>query len=128
MQLSEGRGQGWEGAIIGHQYPVEVYALPPAGETKREIHMSSHEREKMKLLQRVRKLRAQLDAVERALNADQDCGDQLMLLAAVRGAVNSLMGEVLEDHIRFHLTSGSKEQIAPELAEDLIDLVHAYLK
>jgi DNA-binding FrmR family transcriptional regulator len=90
--------------------------------------MSSHEREKMKLLQRVRKLRGQLDAVERALNADQDCGDQLMLLAAVRGAVNSLMGEVLEDHIRFHLTSGSKEQIAPELAEDLIDLVHAYLK
>jgi DNA-binding FrmR family transcriptional regulator len=82
----------------------------------------------MKLLQRVRKLRGQLDAVERALNADQDCGDQLMLLAAVRGAVNSLMGEVLEDHIRFHLTSGSKEQIAPELAEDLIDLVHAYLK
>jgi DNA-binding FrmR family transcriptional regulator len=38
------------------------------------------------------------------------------------------MGEVLEDHIRFHLTSESKEQIAPELAEDLIDLVHAYLK
>jgi DNA-binding FrmR family transcriptional regulator len=51
-----------------------------------------------------------------------------MLLAAVRGGVNSLMGEVLEDHIRFHLTDGSKEQIAPELAEDLIDLVRAYLK
>jgi len=90
--------------------------------------MSSHEREKMKLLQRVRKLRGQLDAVERALSADQDCGDLLMLLAAVRGGVNGLMGEVLEDHIRFHLTSGSKEQIAPELAEDLIDLVRAYLK
>jgi DNA-binding FrmR family transcriptional regulator len=38
------------------------------------------------------------------------------------------MGEVLEDHIRLHLTLGSKEQIAPELAEDLIDLVRAYLK
>lgn len=88
----------------------------------------SHDRQKVKLLQRVRKLRGQLDAVERALNDNQDCGDQLMLLAAVRGGVNGLMGEVLEDHIRFHLTSGSKEQIAPELAEDLIDLVHAYLK
>jgi DNA-binding FrmR family transcriptional regulator len=90
--------------------------------------MSQHEREKLKLLQRVRKLRGQLDAVERALSAEEDCGGQLMLLAAVRGGVNSLMGEVLEDHIRFHLTEGSKEQIAPELAEDLIDLVHAYLK
>ena len=90
--------------------------------------MSQHEREKLKLLQRVRRLRGQLDAVERTLAADEDCGDHLMLLAAVRGGINSLMGEVLEDHIRFHLTAGSKEQIAPELAEDLIDLVHAYLK
>ncbi|MGA2834064.1 MAG: metal/formaldehyde-sensitive transcriptional repressor [Terracidiphilus sp.] len=90
--------------------------------------MSHHEREKIKMVQRLRKLRGQLDAVERALTADEDCGDQLMLLAAVRGGVNSLMGEVLEDHIRFHLTDGSKEQIAPELAEDLIDLVRAYLK
>jgi DNA-binding FrmR family transcriptional regulator len=90
--------------------------------------MSHHEREKIKMVQRLRKLRGQLDAVERALTADEDCGDQLMLLAAVRGGVNSLMGEVLEDHIRFHLADGSKEQIAPELAEDLIDLVRAYLK
>ena len=90
--------------------------------------MPSHDREKVKLLQRVRPLRGQLDAVERALAADEDCGDQLMLLAAVRGGVNALMGEVLETHIRFHLTDGAKEQIAPELAEDLIDLVRAYLK
>ena len=73
--------------------------------------MTHHDREKLKLLQRVRKLRG-----------------QLMLLAAVRGGVNGLMAEVLETHIRFHLVDGAKEQIAPELAEDLIDLVRAYLK
>ncbi|HLY42475.1 MAG TPA: metal/formaldehyde-sensitive transcriptional repressor [Terracidiphilus sp.] len=90
--------------------------------------MAPHEREQIKLLQRVRRLRGQLDAVERSLHSDADCGDQLMLLAAVRGGVNSLMGEVLETHIRFHLTDRAKEKIAPELAEDLIDLVRAYLK
>lgn len=90
--------------------------------------MAHHERETIKMVQRVRKLRGQLDAIERSLTEDTDCGDQLMLLAAVRGGVNSLMGEVLETHIRFHLVDGSKEQIAPELAEDLIDLVRAYLK
>jgi DNA-binding FrmR family transcriptional regulator len=90
--------------------------------------MTPVDREKVKLLQRLRKVRGQLDAVERSLNADEDCGGQLMLLAAVRGGVNSLMAEVLETHIRFHLVDGAKEQIAPELAEDLIDLVHAYLK
>jgi DNA-binding FrmR family transcriptional regulator len=91
-------------------------------------HAMTQDREKVKLLQRLRKVRGQLDAVERTLTSDQDCGDQLMLLAAVRGGINSLMGEVLETHIRFHLVDGAKEQIAPELAEDLIDLVRAYLK
>lgn len=90
--------------------------------------MSHHERETIKMVQRVRKLRGQLDAIERSLTEDADCGDQLMLLAAVRGGVNSLMGEVLETHIRFHLSDGGKEHITPELAEDLIDLVRAYLK
>jgi len=46
----------------------------------------------------------------------------------VHGGVNGLMGEILEDHIRFHLTDGAKEQIAPELAEDLIELIRAYVK
>jgi DNA-binding FrmR family transcriptional regulator len=90
--------------------------------------MSIQEREKVKLLQRLKRLRGQLDAVERLLKTDDDCGGQLMLLAAVRGGINGLMGEVMETHIRFHLLDGSKEQIAPELAEDLIDLVRAYLK
>jgi DNA-binding FrmR family transcriptional regulator len=90
--------------------------------------MSMQEREMVKLLQRVRRLRGQLDAVERLVTTNGDCGEQLMLLAAVRGGVNSLMAEVLETHIRFHLVDGAKEQIAPELAEDLIDLVRAYLK
>jgi DNA-binding FrmR family transcriptional regulator len=90
--------------------------------------MSIQEREKLKLLQRVRRLRGQLDAVERLVTANDDCGGQLMLLAAVRGGVNGLMAEILETHIRFHLADGAKEQIAPELAEDLIDLVRAYLK
>ena len=85
--------------------------------------MSLHDREKLKLLQLVRRLRGQLDAVERLVNTDDDCGGQLMLLVAVRGGVNGLMGEIMETHIRFHLVDGATEQIAPELAEDLIDLV-----
>jgi DNA-binding FrmR family transcriptional regulator len=96
--------------------------------TKQGNEMTHHERETIKMVQRVRRLRGQLEAIERSFTGNGDCGDQLMLLAAVRGGVNGLMGEVLETHIRFHLTGGSKEQIAPELAEDLIDLVRAYLK
>ena len=52
-----------------------------------------------------------------------------MLLANLRGGINSLMAEVLEDHIRLHLLPFDKNSASPaELAEDLIDLPRAYLK
>ena len=53
----------------------------------------------------------------------------LMLLAAIRGGVNSLMAEILEDHVRLHITHPSRVAESPEeLTEDLISLVRAYLK
>lgn len=91
--------------------------------------MSDEKRERLKLLNRVKRIRGQMNAVERALSADDECTDVLMQLAAVRGGVNSLMAEVMEDHIRLHLSgSKGKPAIAPDIAEDLIDLVRAYLK
>ena len=38
------------------------------------------------------------------------------------------MAEVLEDHIRLHLLHDGHAPLTPELGEDLIDLVRAYLK
>jgi DNA-binding FrmR family transcriptional regulator len=52
-----------------------------------------------------------------------------MLLAAIRGGVNSLMAEILDDHIRLHLLHPDRSRQSPEeLSEDLIGLVRAYLK
>jgi DNA-binding FrmR family transcriptional regulator len=91
--------------------------------------MSHLEKETQKLIARIKRIRGQVDSIERSLTMGDDCADILMLLANVRGGVNSLMAEVLEDHIRLHLL-GSEKSLAPtnELAEDLIDLVRAYLK
>lgn len=89
----------------------------------------SHTKEKQKLVARIKRIRGQVDAIERSLSSNDDCADVLMLLANVRGGVNSLMAEVLEDHIRHHMTGSEKSEIPMgELAEDLIDLVRAYLK
>jgi len=86
-------------------------------------------REKQKLFYRIRRLRGQFAAVERALTEGDECADILMLLAAIRGAVNSLMAEVLEDHIRLHMMNPGQNIDSPEeLGEDLIGLVRAYLK
>ena len=85
--------------------------------------------EKQKLLLRIKRLSGQLAAVERALASGEECADVLMLLAAIRGGVNGLMAEVLEDHIRLHIMKPHKKMDSPEeLGEDLIGLVRAYLK
>lgn len=91
--------------------------------------MSHLEKEKQKLVARIKRIRGQVDSIERSLTAGDDCADVLMLLANVRGGINSLMAEVLEDHVRLHLLGSDKSSTPPqELAEDLIDLVRAYLK
>ena len=90
--------------------------------------MSDRERENLKLQQRLRKIRGQFDALERALAGEDDCAKILMQLAAMRGGINGLMAEVLEDHLRLHLADKDGKGIAPELAEDLVELVRAYLK
>lgn len=91
--------------------------------------MSHLEKEKQKLIARIKRIRGQVDSIERSLTRNDDCADVLMLLANVRGGINSLMAEVLEDHIRLHMLSNEKNTMPPaELAEDLIGLVRAYLK
>jgi DNA-binding FrmR family transcriptional regulator len=87
-------------------------------------------REKTKLLNRVRRIRGQVEAVERALEQELGCADVLHLVAAVRGAINGLMAEVMEDHIRLHVVDPARERNSEraENAQELIEVVHAYLK
>jgi len=91
--------------------------------------LSHIDKEKQKLVARIKRIRGQVDSIERSLSSGDDCADILMLLANVRGGINSLMAEVLEDHIRLHMMNPDKGQFpSQEIAEDLIDLVRAYLK
>lgn len=59
--------------------------------------------QKKPLLSRVRRIQGQLGSVEKALETDADCVAILQQIAAVRGAINGLMAEVLEGHLRQHL-------------------------
>ena len=90
--------------------------------------MTTH-RDRDKLLSRVRKIRGQIEAVERALsNEEEECADTLQLLAACRGAINGLMAEVIEDHIRLHVVDPAKGAERAQGAEELIEAVQSYLK
>jgi FrmR/RcnR family transcriptional regulator, repressor of frmRAB operon len=92
--------------------------------------MSHTVRQKAKLLNRVRRLRGQLEAVERALDTEADCMDVMQLVVSIRGAANGLMAELMEDHIRFHVSDPAHERDKNRAkgAAQLIDVVHAYLK
>lgn len=91
--------------------------------------MSHTVKEKTKLLNRVRRVRGQVEALERAVEEERGCADVLHLVAAARGAMKSLMAEIIEDHIRMHVVDPDHERGArAKGAEELIEIVQAYLK
>ena len=92
--------------------------------------MSHTTKVKDKLLVRVRRIRGQVEAIERTLNQEHDCADVLQLVAACRGALNGLMAELLEGHIWCHVLDPKRPTGSPqaEAAEELIDVVRTYLK
>ena len=89
--------------------------------------MSHQSREKTDLVTRARKAIGQLESVERALQDEAPCVDVLQRLAAARGSINSLMAELMEDHILHHM-SGRKARSGDDAAADLIEIVRSYLK
>jgi DNA-binding FrmR family transcriptional regulator len=84
---------------------------------------------KKQLLTRVRRIQGQASALERALDSETECAAVLQQIAAIRGAVNGLMAEVLEGHIREHLGA---EDISPqqrgEELDQLVSVLRSYLK
>lgn len=91
--------------------------------------MPSTPEEKKKVLTRVRRIRGQIDALERSLEGDAECRAILQQIAAVRGAANGLMAEVLESNIRetFDRNDCYSREVSQSV-DDTIELVRAYLK
>jgi DNA-binding FrmR family transcriptional regulator len=91
--------------------------------------MSHTIRRKATLSKRVARIRGQVDAIARALDNELECGEVLRLIASARGAMNGLMAEVVEDHIRAHAFRRAKPRSdEAQAAEDLVNVVRTYLK
>ena len=83
--------------------------------------------EKSRALSRVRRIKGQLEALERALEAGSECAPVLQQMAAIRGALNGLMTQVLESHIREGIgQQGLSEERRQELLSELIELVRSF--
>jgi DNA-binding FrmR family transcriptional regulator len=86
--------------------------------------------EKKKLLNRVRRIRGQVDSIARALDQESECSEVLHNISACRGAMDSLMAEVIEGHIRFHVLDPKARPTDEQTraADDLMHALRAYLK
>ena len=86
--------------------------------------------QKKKLLLRVRRIRGQVEAIEKALEAEQDCYTVLQTIAACRGAMNALMCQIVEGHVMHHVHDPRRRLTAEQdrATEALLDVIRAYLK
>jgi FrmR/RcnR family transcriptional regulator, repressor of frmRAB operon len=91
--------------------------------------MTQTDREKTKLVNRLRRIRGQVDAIQRALEADASCATLLQQATACRGALSGFIAEVLEDHIRDHVVDPAAPHSDPrkQAAEELVEIVHSFL-
>jgi DNA-binding FrmR family transcriptional regulator len=84
---------------------------------------------KEQMIARVRRISGQMSAIERALETDANCSAVLQQVAAARGAINGLMDEIVEDHVREHVARpdlDDKDRAAG--AEELIAVIRRYAK
>jgi DNA-binding FrmR family transcriptional regulator len=90
--------------------------------------LSHTTKNKKKTLTRVRRIKGQVEAIERALEGESDCEDILQLVASCRGALNGLMAELIEGHLRFHVLNpaGKTHPSQLEAADELISVVRRY--
>ena len=90
-------------------------------------HTVEHKRE---LILRTKRIQGQVEALLRALTEERDCSDVLQLMSAARGAMNSLMAELLEGHIRSHVLNGKHKPSSQQVsaADEVIEIVKSYLK
>lgn len=90
--------------------------------------MSHTIREKAKLLARVRRMKGQMEAVERALEGGAPCGQVLQQLASVRGALSGLTGEIMEDHLREHVLEAENEKERAIAVDELAEVLRTYIR
>jgi DNA-binding FrmR family transcriptional regulator len=92
--------------------------------------MAHTTRDKEKLLVRIRRIRGQVDALERALDREEDCSNILHLISGARGAMDGLMAEVLEGHIRHHVADPRQKPGSEraQATEAVIELIRSYLR
>lgn len=90
--------------------------------------MSHISQNKRQLMTRVRRLKGQVEALEKAIEADAECTDVLTQVSAVRGAAQGLMVEVLGEHLREHVAAPADETERQAEMAKVVGILKSYLR
>ena len=117
--------------VLIYTKTVHKRQLPYRVRYSSEYQTMSHTvKDKQKLLLRAKRIQGQVEALVRALAEERDCSEVLQVMSAARGAMNSLMAELLEGHIRSHVLNGKQRPTSGQVAaaDEVIDMIKSYLK
>ena len=96
--------------------------------------MPNSPEDKKRAITRLRRIKGQADALERAIEAGADCAPLLQQIVAMRGATNGLMAEVMESHLRETFGAGADQAVGGEGGdhddgvEGVMKILRTYLK
>ena len=86
--------------------------------------------DKKKLVARMRRIRGQIESIERAIESDTECQQILETLASVRGALMGVMSALMESHLLNHVLD-SNSKLADQhsrVAKEMVRIVKAFTK
>ena len=90
--------------------------------------MSHTVRDKKKLLTRLKKIQGQSTALEKMLNREHECAEILQQLAAIRGAVDGMMLQVIQGHLTDHVVKEPDGTQREADLETVMQVIKSYLK
>ncbi len=110
--------------IVGPYNIIDLYSL----HSILPYTMAHTIKDKKKIITRVNRIKGQLDALSKAVEAEDDCYKIMQLLASSRGAINGLMGDLVEGHIKDHIVIAPTKQAAAQAGDELIELMGSFWK
>ena len=92
--------------------------------------MAHTAQEKRDLLVRVNRIQGQLQNIKESIAGEKECAEVLQQIAACRGAMGSLLTQIIEGEIRFHVLTKNTKANSREMkaAENLVQILHRYIK
>lgn len=90
--------------------------------------MSHTIRDKQKLKARTNKIQGQVGALKKMLDEPHECAAVLQQIAAIRGAINGLMREVIKGHLTEHIVHENDEAKREEDLQVVLSVLDSYIR